>query len=153
MGSLCCSKSSERARADEVQMVFLVGTFLGPHCYSKISAANRDLNGRPGRRKVTHNVECVPPVIVVVMLQPLWKMLQEPMHGGDPASPSVFRDLFSSSATCGLFRDWFTSGATCGPHGSWILGGRVRKRLSSAACGGHGGSLDRMLVHRPLVRR
>ena len=45
MGSLCCSKSSERARADEVQMVFLVGTFLGPHCYSKISAANRDLNG------------------------------------------------------------------------------------------------------------
>ena len=58
------------------------------------------------------------------------------MHGGDPASPSVFRDLFSSSATCGLFRDWFTSGATCGPHGSWILGGRVRRRFSSAACGG-----------------
>ena len=31
-------------------------------------------------------------------------MLQEPLHSRDPASPSIFRDLFSRSVTCGPYQ-------------------------------------------------
>ena len=40
-----------------------------------------------------------------------------------------------------------------GPTEAVLGGRRARRRLGSAACGGQGGSLNRMLVYRPLVRR